>query len=143
MTPELAEIRDWAARARDNGYRVEALADSCHASRWCLNHFFLTSTGLHVHEWLVRLKQMDALWLLDQGLQLKDIADALGYSDRAHFGRAFKRVLGMTPGDALVQHLNIAQVLSREPLLLFSLEQAMTQTAQNGQTKVLHQNVSV
>jgi AraC-like DNA-binding protein len=143
MTPELAQIKDWAALARDNDYKVEPLAAACGVSMWCLNHFFLTQTCLHAHEWLAELKQVDALCLLARGLEIKDVADALGYSDRSHFGRAFKRILGMTPGQALEQHLDITDVISRKPLALFSLEQAIKNTAKNGQTNVLHRNADL
>jgi AraC-like DNA-binding protein len=140
MTPELTEIRNWAALARDNGYQVNALADACRVSRWSLNYFFLTHTGLRAHEWLAELKQMDAVCLLGQNRNIKAIADVLGYSDPAHFGRAFKHTLGLTPGQALQQQLDITELLARKPLPLFSLDQSIQHTAKNGQTSPLKPN---
>jgi hypothetical protein len=49
MTPELDKIEDRAKLARAALYQVGALARGCGASRWQLNHFFLTRTGLHAH----------------------------------------------------------------------------------------------
>jgi AraC-like DNA-binding protein len=31
------------------------------------------------------------------GLKVKDITQRLGYSDQAHFARAFRRIAGVTP----------------------------------------------
>ncbi len=140
MTPELSDIKDWAARARAADYQVDVLAAACGVSPWCMNHFFLTRTGLHAHEWLAELRQMDGFFMLSEGRTKKDVAVALNYSDPAHFGRAFKRVYGITPGEALRQHLDMNEVLARKPLLLFSLDQAINQTAENGQTNVLNNN---
>ena len=127
MTPELAAIKDWAAPARDNDYRVEVLADTCHASMWCLTH-----TGLHAHEWLARLKQMDGVCLLVQGVEIKDIAGILKYSDPAHFWRDFKKVHRMTPGEARRNGFLLITALARNPLPLFSLAQAISPTAKTG-----------
>jgi AraC family transcriptional regulator len=132
MTPELSDIKDWAERGRAALYQVKALAAACGVSRWCLNHFFLTHTCLHPHEWLARLQHMDAILLLAQGCTQKDIAAALHYSDAAHFGRAFKRLCGLTPGTALRQRLDLAAVMAQKPLPLCALDQAINHTAQNG-----------
>ena len=80
MTPKLTNIRDWAPRARAVKYRVEALAEACCVSMWRLNRFFLTRTDLHAHARLNRLKQMDGLFLLAQGFEIKDVAGTLNYS---------------------------------------------------------------
>jgi AraC-like DNA-binding protein len=132
MKPELAEIRDWAALARDNNYQVDALARACGVSRWCLNQFFLTRTELHAHEWLGRLKQMDGVFLLAKGLEIKDVAGILKYSDPAHFWRDFKQVHQMTPGEARRLGLMLNAALARTPLPLFSLAQAISPTAITG-----------
>ncbi len=132
MTLELSHIRDWPPRARAAGYAVEALAAACGVSRWCLNHFFLTRTGFHAHKWLARLQHMDAIWLLAHGYSQKHIAAAINYSDAAHFGRAFKRMYGMTPGAALRCKLDLVVVMTQEQLPLFALDHIINQTAQNG-----------
>ena len=132
MTPELTEIRDWATLVRDNDYQVEPLAAACGVSKWCLNHFFLTHTGLHAHEWLARLKQMDGVCLLVQGVEIKDIAGTLKYSDPAHFWRDFKQVHRMTPGEARCSGMLLSTALDRTPLPLFSLAQAISPTAKTG-----------
>jgi AraC-like DNA-binding protein len=123
-TLELGEIRNWAARARAAHYRVQALAEACGVSMWRLNHFFLTRTGLHAHEWLARLRQMDAICLLARGLTKKHIAATLTYSHATHFWRDFRRIHRVTPGAALRLRLTPKAALERTPLALFSLDQA-------------------
>jgi AraC-like DNA-binding protein len=51
--------------------------------------------------YVVRWKMQTALtWLKDDGLSLSDVASRLGYDSDAAFSRAFKRVIGVSPGTA-------------------------------------------
>lgn len=58
----------------------------------------LASEGLSYSELIDGLRRDRAMALVtDKSVKLIDVAQALGFSDQAHFTRAFKRWTGMTP----------------------------------------------
>lgn len=46
----------------------------------------------------LRISRAQDLLVSDRGLSLAQIADSLGYADSAHFCKAFKKAVGVTPG---------------------------------------------
>lgn len=67
-----------------------------------VKHFaraFKQSTGVAPHHWLLRHRIARAQALLhDNVLSLAEIALVCGYADQSHFGAAFKRATGTSPG---------------------------------------------
>ncbi|MGE4264830.1 MAG: AraC family transcriptional regulator [Desulfovibrio sp.] len=69
----------------------------------CLSpyHFirvFSRHTGLTPHAWLMQLRARKARELLRQGAAIADAAAQAGFADQSHLTKAFKRLLGYTPG---------------------------------------------
>ncbi len=69
----------------------------------CLSpyHFirvFSRHTGLTPHAWLMQLRARKARELLRQGTPIADAAAQAGFADQSHLTKAFKRLLGYTPG---------------------------------------------
>ncbi len=78
---------------------VVEIADACGLS---VNHFsraFKQSTGLSPLQWLIerRIERAQAL-MTDVERPLSEIAIACGFADQSHFTRAFKAVVGRSPG---------------------------------------------
>ena len=76
---------------------IEFAAGVCNTSKRTLQRK-LTEMGTHYSELLAHARYRTACRMLQApGLRVKDIAQRLGYSDSAHFARAFKQIAGVTP----------------------------------------------
>ena len=77
---------------------VKFLAGQLNVSREHLSRVFKEQTAQTVRQYLMRQKMLEACRLIKETrLTQKEIAVAIGYNVPAHFTRAFKRVMHMTP----------------------------------------------
>ena len=70
-----------------------------------LERWFNESFSTTPKAWLVHERITAALPLLTRGLSNKEVANRLGYTRSANFGRDFTRVLGSTPRKYLLEKL--------------------------------------
>lgn len=79
---------------------LQEVADKCYVSQWHLSKLINKYTGNTFYELLnnVRIEKAKAL-LNDPKLKIGDIVDMVGYSDAAHFSRAFKRIVGVSANE--------------------------------------------
>ncbi len=76
---------------------IEFAAGVCNMSKRTLQRK-LSEMGTHYSELLAHARYRATCQMLQApGLRVKDIAQRLGYSDSAHFARAFKQIAGVTP----------------------------------------------
>ena len=76
----------------------EELARACGTTVNTLHRQFFKAAGLPVKTWLLNRKMENAAkMLLHEGLSIKETADRLGYSDRYHFSKTFKKFFGTSP----------------------------------------------
>lgn len=70
-----------------------------------LRRVFKTETGLTPNEYLrtLRINQAKRLIAAGSGMQIKEIAAAVGFYDPHYFNRVFKSETGLTPGEYLSQ----------------------------------------
>ncbi len=87
-------------RAHADGHvRIADVAAECRLSPGHFATAFKRSTGCSPTAWLASQRIDNARALLRRhDLSLSEIASAAGFSDQAHFTRAFARVVGMPPG---------------------------------------------
>ncbi|MGG6263434.1 helix-turn-helix domain-containing protein [Leptolyngbya sp. AN03gr2] len=65
-------------------------------------HLFKESTGLAPHQFVIRCRVERAKELLLQSsLSIADIAAEVGFANQSHLTRHFKRIVGLTPREAL------------------------------------------
>ena len=87
--------------AMNAGEQEASLAELALIVGLSANHFcrgFARSLGLPPHRWMAeRRMERAAVLLSGRSLSLTDIALALGYTSQSAFGRAFVRIMGMTP----------------------------------------------
>ena len=80
--------------------RVElaTLAELAGLSQSHYHRAFKVSTGLAPYQWQLqaRIQQAKGL-LMDTNRSLEDVAQATGFADAVHFGRAFRKMTGATP----------------------------------------------
>lgn len=59
---------------------------------------FRSATGLPPHAYIVQLRIAHAKTLLQQGCPIAHVALEVGFVDQSHFGKHFRRLVGLTPG---------------------------------------------
>jgi len=86
---------------RDPGrdWTVEALAAESNISRSVFADRFQTVIGTAPLRYVTELRmQLASQWLTHQSLPIEVVAERLGYASQAAFSRAYKRVIGHSPG---------------------------------------------
>jgi AraC-like DNA-binding protein len=82
-------------------WTVASLAEAVAMSRSAFAARFTRLVGQPVMSYLVQWRMFVALgWLTEEEITVADAASRLGYGSEAAFSRAFKRVIGITPGAA-------------------------------------------
>jgi AraC family transcriptional regulator len=111
-TPGLApwqcrRVTEMLRERLDGHIRLADLARSCNLS---VSHFarsFKSSFGVTCHRWLTNCRLDHAKHLLARtAIPLSEIATQSGFSDHASFTRAFRRFVGVTPGQWRREHLD-------------------------------------
>ena len=80
--------------------RVKEIASALSYSEYYLSHLFKEKMGMTIKEYLTKKKIAYSTELLNTTeLTMEQIADQLGFSCPYSFRRAFKKYVGLTPGD--------------------------------------------
>ncbi len=77
---------------------LEQLAQHVYLSPFHLSRLFREQLGLPPHTYLNQIRVNRAKNLLNAGLSPTDVAHAVGFADQSHLTKAFKRVVGVPPG---------------------------------------------
>jgi AraC-like DNA-binding protein len=84
---------------------LEQAARECHVAPAYLCRLFRRFDRQSPYQYLLRLKMTHAAErLLAPDSSVKQVADLLGFDDRFHFSRVFKRVIGVSPGQYARTH---------------------------------------
>ncbi|MBQ7208358.1 MAG: helix-turn-helix transcriptional regulator [Lentisphaeria bacterium] len=74
------------------------LAAKCGTTVSTLHRQFIKAAGVPVRTWLLNRRMENASrMLLYENLSIKETADRLGYADRYHFSKVFKKYFGTSP----------------------------------------------
>ncbi len=76
---------------------VDDLCDQIHFSRSYFQHIFKERTGLSITDYILRQKMTSARYMLQNGIPLNEVADALGYKYYSLFSTHYKRFFGVSP----------------------------------------------
>jgi AraC-like DNA-binding protein len=93
-------VQELVANNLDQDLNGKMIADKLKISREHLSRVFRRETGTTLHTFILQQKMDYASHLLKHTENnVKEIAARLGYDSPAHFGRTFRRIKSMTPGD--------------------------------------------
>lgn len=81
-----------------HGVSLDELARVARTDKFALLRTFSREVGTTPHAYQMRLRMTRARELIVQGLSLADVAIAVGYSEQSALTRAFRGVVGITPG---------------------------------------------
>ena len=77
---------------------AEEIARLCNMSLSNLKKVFTKYAGMGVSRYFTEMKMRHAVELLQSGKRVGEVAAALGYTDQNYFSTAFRRVMGVPPG---------------------------------------------
>lgn len=100
--PRHIRLRPIAERLRANPFedvKLEAIASAAGMSTRTLERVFADETQLTFVQWRQRMRILHALRLLANDQPVTNVALSVGYNSPSAFIAAFKRELGVTPGD--------------------------------------------
>ena len=93
------QIRSYIASHCTEGITLKMVADRFYVSMEYLSKVFKSTYGEGFTEYVTRLRMEKAAALISDGaLSLKEIGEAVGYYDQAHFYKTFKKIYGKAPG---------------------------------------------
>jgi AraC-like DNA-binding protein len=99
LPPLVLEIESYMLERLDQVPSLDLLSSLVGLSRYHFAHTFSKHVGLSPLAFHSRARLMRARELIAQGWSLAETSAYLNFSDQSHFGRQFKRVYGMTPGE--------------------------------------------
>ncbi len=98
LRPEIALARRIIQERFAQPISLGALASEVGLSKFHLLRLFREEVGTTPHAYQLHLKVSRAREMLDARLPAAEVALVCGFADQAHFTRAFKRIVGYTPG---------------------------------------------
>ena len=94
----LRQAQDYLRDHYAEDISLERLAQLVYLSPYHLSRLFREQLGLPPHTYLNQIRVNRAKRLLNSGLAASDVAHVVGFADQSHFSKAFKRVVGVSPG---------------------------------------------
>lgn len=105
MDPRVQKIVALLEARPDARFSVPELAREVNLSQWHLTHLFVSEIQMSPLEYSRRLKFERATDLLTHTfLSIKEVMSAVGFHDKSHFARDFKRLYGLGPSEYRRQH---------------------------------------
>ena len=81
-------------------FPLDRAAAICYISRDRFNHVFKEATGFSPNVYLTKLRVERAKQLLrDEGMNVRECAESVGYRDTNYFCRVFRKENGISPGE--------------------------------------------
>ncbi len=95
---EVRAVCDYMAGHLAEPVSLDLLGEVARLSKYHLLRAFTKETGITPYSYLETLRIDRAKALLKQGIPAAKVALEAGFSDQSHFTNAFKRFIGLTPG---------------------------------------------
>jgi AraC-like DNA-binding protein len=93
------QMESYLLKSMETVPSLDSLSSLAGVSRYHFVHAFTKHVGLSPLAFHARARLMRSRKLISEGWSLADTSLSLRFSDQSHFGRQFKSVYGMTPGE--------------------------------------------
>jgi AraC-like DNA-binding protein len=103
----VTQVKDFIQAYFAENISLEQLTKIAQLSRFHLCRVFSHEIGIAPHSYQMQIRVDYAKRLLNQGKAISEIATMTGFYDQSHFGRHFKRIIGVTPNCYLKQSNNV------------------------------------
>ncbi len=111
--PVIRDIARYLDAHYDEDISLQDMASRFYLSREYISRKFKQEYGVNLSEYLCRIRMDKAkLLLLNDKLRLHHIAGMVGYQDEKYFGKVFKKLEGVTPGEFRRRHSVDSQPLT-------------------------------
>lgn len=100
---KIDKVIEYLNECYDKDITVDSIAERFHISRSYLMHRFKDVTGGSVHSFILQKRLNAALSMMREGTPAMEAALVCGFSDYTVFYKAFKKMFGYSPADALVK----------------------------------------
>jgi AraC-like DNA-binding protein len=94
----LDAVRDYIHDNVTTPIRLSTLASIAGVSPYHLIRVFGREFGVSPYAYVKQLRVLHAQRMLREGMSATEVAFAVGFSDQSHLNRAFKAMMGVTPG---------------------------------------------
>jgi AraC-like DNA-binding protein len=99
ILPALTRVRDYLHDHAAENVSLATLTALVDLSPFQLCRAFRAAYGMPPHQYLIYARIEHARRLLAAGQSPAQVAATTGFADQSHFGRHFKRLVGVTPGN--------------------------------------------
>jgi AraC-like DNA-binding protein len=97
--PQIGRALARIHRQPGEAWTVDTLAAAAGMSRSLFSERFMALLGVSPARYLLQWRmRLGAVWLKNENMTVSEVASRLGYASDAAFSRAFKRLLGQSPG---------------------------------------------
>lgn len=111
--PTIRDIARYLDAHYDEDISLQDIASRFYLSREYISRKFKQEYGVNLSDYLCQIRMSKAkLLLLNDKLRLHHIAGMVGYQDEKYFGKVFKKLEGVTPGEFRRRHSANPQPLS-------------------------------
>lgn len=93
----------------ENDLSLEKVASNVYISRCHYSRMFKTFFGTGFKEYVMNKRIQKAKKMLQEGGSVTDVCYSVGYGDLTHFGRVFKRIVGINPSVYRKEHYRKVQ----------------------------------
>lgn len=97
--PQLLEIDRYITTHLSHNITSIDIANYLHLNPSYFSRYFKGLSGENFTDYVHNYKMNLACSMLQEGINVEDVAFKLGYSDRTYFAKVFKKYIGQTPGD--------------------------------------------
>jgi len=98
LEPRLRHVRELIEASLDEDLSLDRLAREAGIGTHAFSAAFLRAVGTTPHKYVLERRTERAKALLRSGVPVADVALQTGFASQSHLATAFKRAVGMTPG---------------------------------------------